>query len=55
MMQKKIAQKQKMNNSAKADKRVKTKAVEKTHKPKKISKNALGNDPRFKAIFEQFR
>lgn len=55
MKRKNSTNKQKPNNSVKADKKMKTKAVEKPNKPKKVSENALGNDPRFKAIFEQFR
>ena len=56
MKQKNSTNKQKLPKvSEVADKKVKTKAVEKPNKPKKVPENALGNDPRFKAIFEQFR
>ena len=55
MKRKNNSNKQNPKVSDNADKKVKTKAVEKPNKPKKVSENALGNDPRFKAIFEQFR
>jgi len=55
MRRKNNSNKQNSKVSDNADKKVKTKTVEKTNKPKKMSENALGNDPRFKAIFEQFR
>lgn len=55
MKRKNSSNKQNPKLSVKADKKVKTKTVEKPHKPTKMSENALGNDPRFKAIFEQFR
>lgn len=55
MKRKNNSNKQNLKVSDNADKKVKTKTVEKTNKPKKMSENALGNDPRFKAIFEQFR
>ena len=55
MKRKNSPNKAKTNNSVLVDKKVKTKVVEKPNKPKKVSENALGNDPRFKAIFEKFR
>lgn len=55
MKQKSNSKKQKSKLFPLADDKKKVKSVAQKHKQRKISENALGNDPRFKEIFEQFK
>lgn len=45
----------KLSDNAVVTNKKKVKSAAPKHKQRKISENALGNDPRFKKIFEQFR